>query len=154
MDHLVHCPHRTGPSKGKDTMNGSRTVTDRFSSAVNDLLERNQHPLRKEIDLLRAIILGSHGSIVEGVKWNAASFRTTDWFATLNGPKQTKQPMIILHAGAKAKGKSLKGRIADPDGLLVWLGNERAKIILKDQQAIQADSEALRAIIQAWVEVC
>src|ERR1041384_6892440 len=43
------------------------------------------------------------------------SFRTSDWFATLNGPKHVKEPMIILHAGAKAKGIVLKDRILEDD---------------------------------------
>jgi hypothetical protein len=130
------------------------TVKDgRLSTEVSALLDTNRHPLRKEIDLLRTIILASHGSISEGVKWNAASFRTTEWFATLNGPKQIKEPMIILHAGAKAKGHTLKGRIPDPDGLLNWLGNDRAQILLKDHRTIQAKRKALGSIIHTWVEI-
>lgn len=101
-------------------------MTNRFDTAVSDLLDTNEHPLRKEMDMLRAIILASDKSIVEGVKWNTASFRTAEWFATLNGPKHVKEPMIILHAGAKAKGIVVKDRIPDPDGLLKWLGNDRA----------------------------
>jgi len=73
----------------------------RFDTAVNALLNANKHPLRKEIDALRMIIPAADKSIEEGVKWNAASFRTTEWFATLNGPKQSKEPMIILHDGAR-----------------------------------------------------
>ncbi len=128
-------------------------VMERFDPATTALLDAHKHPLRKELDALRVIILGVGPSIEEGVKWNTASYRRSDWFATLNGPKQVKEPMIILHAGAKAKGIVLKDRIADPDGLLKWLGNDRAQIIFKDLKDITAKAQALRAIISSWAKL-
>ena len=127
--------------------------TSRFDPAVTALLNASKHPLRTEIDLLRMIILSADKSIVEGVKWNAASFRTTDWFATLNGPKHVKEPMIILHAGAKAKGLVLKDRIPDPEGMIKWLGNERGQIVLKDAAHINAKKGALKALVSTWIEL-
>ena len=124
----------------------------RIDPAVTALLDASEHPLRKEIDALRAIILSADKSIVEGVKWNAASFRTTDWFATLNGPKQVKEPMIILHAGAKAKGLVLKDHVPDARGLIKWLGNERGQIVLKDGDDIERNSSALKALVKRWID--
>jgi hypothetical protein len=131
---------------------------ERFDPATTMLLDAHEHPLRKEIDALRAIILRVDPSISEGVKWNTASFRTTSrntagWFATLNGPKQVKEPMMILHAGAKAKGIVLKDRIADPDGMLKWLGNDRAQIVFKDVKDITAKQQKLRAIVSSWIKL-
>ena len=126
-------------------------MSARFDPAVSGLLDANKHPLRKEIDQLRTIILGVDKSIEEGVKWNTASFKTSDWFATLNGPKHIKEPMIILHAGAKAKGIVLKDRIPDPQSLIKWLGNDRAQIIFKDSTDIKTKQKALQAIIGAWI---
>lgn len=123
----------------------------RFDPAVNALLDATKHPLRKEIDQLRTIILGADKSILEGVKWNTASFRTVDWFATLNGPKHIKEPMIILHAGAKAKGVIMKDRIPDPQGLIKWLGNDRAQIIFKNATDIKTKHQALKIIVSAWI---
>jgi hypothetical protein len=126
-------------------------MSARFDPAVSALLDANKHPLRKEIDQLRTIILGVDKSIEEGVKWNTASFKTSDWFATLNGPKHIKEPMIILHAGAKAKGIVLKDRIPDPQSLIKWLGNDRAQIIFEDSTDIKTKQKALQAIIGAWI---
>lgn len=126
-------------------------MATRFDPAVNALLDANKHPLRMVIDQLRTIILGVDKSIEEGVKWNTASFKTNDWFATLNGPKHIKEPMIILHAGAKAKGIVLKDRIPDPQSLIKWLGNDRAQIIFKDSTDIKTKQKALQAIIGAWI---
>ena len=128
-------------------------MTARFDPAVNALLDAHDHPLREEIDQLRTIILGADRSIEEGVKWNTASFKSHDWFATLNGPRHVKEPMLILHAGAKAKGILLKDRIPDPEGLIKWLGNDRAQIAFKDAEEITMNKNALRAIISAWVKL-
>lgn len=128
-------------------------MSPRFDPAVNALLDARDHPLRNEIDLLRSLILGVDRSIEEGVKWNTASFRTTDWFATLNGPKHVKEPMLILHAGAKARGIVLKERIPDPEGLIRWLGNDRAQITFKDAPDIEAKAKALQAIVSAWIRL-
>ena len=127
-------------------------MNTRFDPAVSVLLDGNKHPLRKELDLLRTIILGADGSIKEGVKWNAASFRTTEWFATLNGPKQVKEATIILHAGAKAKGMDLKGRIADPSGMLKWLGAVRGMITFCSVADIKTKEADLHTLIQTWIE--
>lgn len=127
-------------------------ATSRFSPEVSALLDAHAHPLRTEIDQLRAIILSADPRIVEGVKWNTASFRISDWFATLNGPRHMQQPMMILHAGAKAKGMMLKDRIPDPEGLITWLGNERAQILLKDGNDIGNKSHALKLIVKRWID--
>ncbi|MBP8879371.1 MAG: DUF1801 domain-containing protein [Flavobacteriales bacterium] len=123
-----------------------------FDPAVTSLLDASKHPLRKELDALRTIILGADARIEEGVKWNAASFRTTEWFATLNGPKQVKEAIIILHAGAKAKGMDLKGRITDPSGMIKWLGTERGMITFSSLADIKAKQADLHALIWAWIE--
>jgi hypothetical protein len=125
----------------------------RFDTAVSALLDAHKHPLRKEIDMLRAIILKVDSSIVEGVKWNTASYRTTDWFATLNGPRHVKEPMIILHAGAKSKGIVLKDRIPDPEGLMKWMGSDRAQIVFRDHADMQTKEKAVQAIISAWIKL-
>jgi hypothetical protein len=124
---------------------------DRFAPAVNALLDAHKHPLRTEIDRLRTIILSVDKRIEEGVKWNTASFRTTDWFATLNGPMHVKEPMLILQAGAKAKGIVVKDRIPDPQGLIKWLGNDRAQIVFKDVEDVKAKANAVRSVIKAWL---
>ena len=128
-------------------------MSPRFDAAVSALLDANKHPLRKELDQLRATILIADKSIEEGVKWNTASYRTTDWFATLNGPKHVKEPMIILHAGAKAKGIVVKDRIPDPAGLIKWLGPDRGQIVLKDAADLKSKAISIQAIVSAWIEL-
>ena len=128
-------------------------MSTRLDLAVTALLDANKHPLRAEIDALRTIILASDKWIEEGVKWNASSFRTGEWFATLNGPKQVKEATIILHAGAKVIGIVLKDHIADPEGLIKWLGNDRGMIIFAGVDDIKKKQPALQAIVRAWIQL-
>lgn len=128
-------------------------MANRFDPAVTALLDANKHPLRKEIDALRTIILGADKRVEEGVKWNAASFRTTEWFATLNGPRRVYRPEVILHAGAKVKSINVQKDIADPEGLIKWLGKDRGIIYFENATHIKNKSMALQAILRQWIEL-
>ncbi|MEQ1612074.1 MAG: hypothetical protein ABL904_04925 [Hyphomicrobiaceae bacterium] len=55
---------------------------------------------------LRKVILGADPSISDGVKWNAPSFCTTEYFATIN-LRAKAGVEVILHFGAK------RNRISD-----------------------------------------
>lgn len=122
----------------------------RFNPEVTSLLDACDHPLRKEIDLLRTIILSVDKRIEEGVKWGTSSFRTTDWFATLNMPVQKKEPMIILHTNGQRL--DMKGRLPDPTGLVRWLAIDRGQVLFKSAGDIKAKREALKALLHAWVQ--
>lgn len=123
----------------------------RLDAEVSALLDSRAHPLRAEIDALRAIVLATDPDVVEGVKWNTASFRTTEWFATLNGPKHTKEPMLVLHGGAKAKGANLRARVADPTGMVRWLGNDRGIVTFADRTDITKRRAALLGVLRSWI---
>lgn len=116
--------------------------------AVSDLLDGLDHPRRKQIDAVRRAILGADKSISEGVKWNAPSFRTTEWFATVN-LRSKGELQVILHLGAKVRAKQKRPDIADPKGLLKWLGDDRAMATLGDGAA---DRKALAAIVREWIK--
>ncbi|HQX23347.1 MAG TPA: DUF1801 domain-containing protein, partial [Pseudomonadota bacterium] len=72
--------------------------TDAGSRDVDAFLGQLDHPLKDGIEALRGIILGASAGISEGIKWNSPSFRTTEWFATVNIRKDAL--MLILHLGA------------------------------------------------------
>jgi len=61
--------------------------TKRSASApenVEAFLASLDHPFKPEILALRQVILGADPSIAEGIKWNAPSFRTSEYFATMH----------------------------------------------------------------------
>lgn len=115
---------------------------------VDGLLDGLKHPQRKEIDAIRRAIRGADKSISEGVKWNAPSFRTHEWFATVN-LRSKKELQVILHLGAKVRAGQKRPEITDPSGLLKWLANDRAMATVLDTPA---DRKALAAIVRQWVK--
>lgn len=108
------------------------------------------HPLTAEIEAVRKAILGVDKSISDGVKWNSLSFRTTEWFATVN-LRSRDSVQLILHLGAKAGKAAEADAIPDPKGLLKWLGKDRAMATLGSGAALKANLPASKAIIKAWL---
>jgi hypothetical protein len=119
-------------------------AVDRFMAAL-------EHPHKPEIEALRQAICAVDPSISEGVKWNAPSWRTTDYFATTHLRAKTGFG-LILHLGAKARDMP-DGRlaIADPGGLLKWLGKDRAQVGFASAADFTARLPALQAIIRQWI---
>lgn len=70
--------------------------------SLPELLDSFDHPLRKELEIVRQAILEASSTIEEGIKWNSLSFRTTEWFATWNW-RVKDQIQFVMHLGAKAK---------------------------------------------------
>lgn len=108
-------------------------------------------PSNPLIDALCEAIRAAHPSIREGEKWNAPSFRTTEWFATVN-LRAKKGTAVILHFGAKKNAISETGvAIEDPEGLLQWLGKDRAQVSFADAAELAARREAFVAVIRQWI---
>jgi hypothetical protein len=128
----------------KPTPADTAQAVDRFMAAL-------EHPHKPEIEALRQGICAVDPSIAEGVKWNAPSWRTTDYFATTHLRAKTGFG-LILHLGAKARDMP-DGRlaIADPGGLLKWLGKDRAQVGFASAADFTARLPALQAIIRQWI---
>jgi hypothetical protein len=110
------------------------------------------HPFKREILALRAIILGADPSIAEGIKWNAPSFRTSEYFATFH-LRAKEGVQVILHLGAKTRDTSISGgAIADPESLLAWLAKDRASAKFRDLKDIDARRSAFADILRRWIK--
>ncbi len=119
--------------------------------AVRAFLRGLDHPLKREIEAVRQIILGVSPEIREGIKWNSLSFRTTDFFATVNW-RSRDRVQLVFHMGAKVKDNSTKGmKIADPAGLINWLAKDRGLVTLGAGKDIEANRVALEAIVREWI---
>jgi hypothetical protein len=121
------------------------------SKAVAAFMLALDHPYKKEIEVLRRLILGADPSIAEGIKWNVPSFRTTEYFATMH--LRAKEGIgVILHLGAKARGPSApKVEIRDPAGLLQWLGKDRAMVVFADAKEISEKRRLFDTLLKAWI---
>ena len=121
------------------------------TAAVDALMAALDHPHEAGIAALREAILAVDPAIAEGVKWNAPSFRTHEYFATVH--LRAKAGIgLILHLGAKARDLPACGlAIDDPDGLLRWLAKDRAQVAFADAADVRRRAPALQALLRAWI---
>jgi hypothetical protein len=134
-------------SKSKPAAHATTADT---TKAVDAFMSTLDHVFKKEIQAIRSAILSVDAKIAEGVKWNAPSFRTTDYFATTN-LREKNGVGIILHLGAKVR-KTAAVTIDDPSELLKWLAKDRAMIVFKDLQEFSANKAAFKSIIRSWID--
>lgn len=107
------------------------------------------HPLKAEIEAVRAIILAVDPAISEVVKWKAPTFRAADDFATIH-LRATDTLTLIFHTGVKVKAGDGPA-VQDPAGLLKWLAKDRAMVVLGRGAGIEAKRPALEALVRAWI---
>lgn len=124
-------------------MSGANPEVEAFMAALD-------HPLKAEIESVRALILGLGPQVGEGIKWKAPTFRTTDDFATVN-LRSTDSLQLILHLGAKVRPGFEKPAIDDPAGLLKWLAKDRCMATLGKGAAFEAHREAFAAVLRQWL---
>ena len=122
------------------------------TSAVDAFMASLVHPHKVEIEALRRLMLEVDPSVREGVKWNAPSFRTAEYFATTN-LRAKSGISVILHLGAKVRQLPPGGvAIDDPAKLLKWLGKDRAMVEFDDAQEFNNSKAAFQAVLRQWVK--
>lgn len=140
------------PKPAKKAMKKTAKKAAESDAAVAAYLRSLKHPLKKEIEAVRLIILGAGPAIGEGIKWRVPSFHTEkDWFATFN-VRARDSVQLIFHLGAKTRPDLRPFQLADPNGLMKWLGKDRAMVTLGSGRDIPANRKALEAIVRAWVK--
>ena len=118
---------------------------------VNEFLDKAKHPLRKEIDEVRTIILSAHPGLDENIKWNGPNYSLDGDDRVTMRIQPPKQIQLIFHRGAKVL-KQPKGKlIDDASGLLDWKGNDRAVATLKSMDDIKASKKSLADIVKKWL---
>ena len=134
------------PKVAHSTPADSATAVDAFMAAL-------VHPHKAEIEALRKLMLEVAPSVHEGVKWNAPSFRTSEYFATTN--LRAKSGIgVILHLGAKVRQLPPGGvTIEDPAELLKWLGEDRAIVEFADAQEFNTSKGCLQGSLAAMDQV-
>jgi len=136
-------------SAGRPTR-GHSTPAD-TTEAVDALMNSLRHLAEKEIQALRALILQVHPSIREGVKWNAPSFRTSEYFATTNLRAKVGVG-LVLHFGAKVRNVAVgRETIKDPQKLLTWMAKDRATANFANMKELAAKGKAFQAVLKQWI---
>jgi hypothetical protein len=116
---------------------------------VKKYIEELEHPLKKELLTVRAIILQANPAITECIKWNTLSYYCNGDFATFH-PREQNCVQLILHNGAKVKNTDLKKAVKDEANLLQWLAKDRATIKLTVAD-IDQHKAALAQLINDWI---
>ncbi|MFM1651031.1 DUF1801 domain-containing protein [Brevibacillus sp. B_LB10_24] len=121
---------------------------------VEEYLQNLEHPLKREIEEVRSIVLSIDRELSEHVKWNAPSFcfHNDDRITfNLHGNGFFR---LVLHRGAKAKESiNLKPYFEDVQGLMEWVANDRATIKFTDRKDVEVKRELLKEVVRRWVDV-
>lgn len=125
----------------------SRKTADQ---SVDAYLAALEHPHKEGVQALRRAILGVDARIREEVKWNAPSFCLEDHFATFRlHPGSVFQ--LILHAGAKAKGRPRPFHLDDPRGFLQWAAKDRCIIAFESGADALAKRPEVARMVKDWI---
>lgn len=121
------------------------------SEEVTLFLDKQDHPLRAEIEHLRNCILNTQDDLIENIKWNSPnySFKNEDRITMKIQP--TKQIQLVFHCGAKVREQPKNKLIENDFGLLVWKENNRAIASFKNMEDIKTNENNLAKIIINWL---
>ncbi len=144
------------PSSGRRTKSPPRAPSSLTEDAQTDpsvdaFLKATKHPLRTELKAVRQWILEAAPDIREAIKWNAPSFKTTDFFATFQ-LRSMDQVELIFHTGAKVKATAKSGlSLADPTGLVKWVAKDRGRVTLGAGRELASKKTALQDLVREWI---
>lgn len=117
---------------------------------VDEYLAKLAHPMKPEIEAVRALILGSTPGVTERVKWNAPSFGLDGEDRVTLRLQPGDRLELIFHRGAKVKDTT-GFAFEDGSGLLKWLAPDRAVATVADRADLEAKREALARVAAAWM---
>jgi uncharacterized protein YdhG (YjbR/CyaY superfamily) len=116
--------------------------TENKTEEVNAFLKELDHPLKAEIEAVRAIIKLNR-KIAERVKWNAPSFFYTDDLATIHVKSKQHVHLIFHHpAIVKIKSAFLEGDYKD-----------RRMMYFENMNEVKARKKELTKIIKELVDM-
>lgn len=121
---------------------------------VEEYLQNLVHPLKREIEEVRRIVLGTDREFSEHVKWNAPSFCFHDDDRITFNLHGNGFFRLVLHRGAKAKESiNVKRYFEDVQGLMEWVTNDRATIKFTNIKDVEVKRELLKEVVRRWVDV-
>ena len=125
----------------------------KLNKDVTEFLDKLKHPLRKEIEETRCIILAAGAGLEENIKWNGPNYSVGEYDCVTMRIQPPKQVQLVFHRGAKVLKQPKDRLIEDASGLMDWKANDRAVITFRSMDEIKAAKKALTAVVKKWVEV-
>lgn len=100
------------------------------------------HPLKKEVEVVRSIIKNANSKLNERIKWNAPSYYYIDDIVTF-GPLRSEKILLVFHHPfvVKVESKLLEGDYRD-----------RRLVYLDSMKAIKANKKELEQIINEIID--
>jgi hypothetical protein len=121
------------------------------NNEVTKFLDELNHPMRKEIEELRRIILNLTIGLTENIKWNGPNYCFDNQDRLTMKIQPSKQIQLIFHRGAKKLIQPKDKLIDDKSGLLIWKENDRAIASFKNIDEIKKAESDLEKIINNWI---
>jgi hypothetical protein len=138
----------------KSETTGKKSMKQPVHQQVVEYMNNLEHPLKKEIEEVRKIILSANKLITEHIKWNAPSFCFQNEDRVTFNLHGKGYFQLVFHCGAKVKDNIGKGPIFDDTtGLLNWVAGDRAIVKFTDMNDVKAKKEKLVVVITKWIEV-
>ena len=116
---------------------------DNRDPAVEEWFETYDNPQKDLVRAVRQVILDVDPRISEAIKWKAPTFMFKGNIASFY-PRTTKHVSLMFHTGAV---------LPDPTGLLEGDGDTSRVARLLNEADLEAKTEPLRRLIQAWIEL-
>lgn len=131
------------PAKSGETLKKKGSPVSR-SDAVDAFLRDLHHPLKVEIEAVRAIIKGVDKDINEEVKWKAPSFNYKGEYLVTFNLWETKRIHLVFHNPmiANVKSKLLEGN-----------NEHRRMMFLADRKDIKAKKPELEKILKQLIRL-
>lgn len=123
-----------------------------LNTQVTKLIESLQHPLAKEIEVLRILILTANAGLSENIKWNSPNYAFENQDRITIRIQPTKQLQLIFHRGAKVREQPTDKLINEDFGVLKWKENDRAIATFKNIEEIEKVKIMLTTIINQWIK--
>ena len=128
---------KTPAKKTAQLMNGT--------NEVDQLMSKLEHPLKAEIEAVRAIILNANSKIAERVKWNSPSFfHVIDMAAFHLRQKDYVHLIVVFPKGAP---------IADSSGLLEGNHTDRREAKFYNMKDIEQKRPVLEKVVNDWMKL-
>ena len=113
------------------------------TNKVDEFISKLEHPLKAELEAVRAIIVNANPKIEEDVKWGGPSFFYKEDLATFN-PRIKNYVALIIHKGELLNIKSDFLEEASK-------GKVYAKFYSMDD--VTANKALIEKMVNAWVEL-
>jgi hypothetical protein len=134
---------KTAKKVAAKTTKVSKDIND--TPKVNAFLKDLKHPLKRESEALRSIIMNANSKLSERIKWNAPSFFYKEDMAAFNLRSQAYILIVFIFYNGTM--------IDDNTGLLEGDYKDRRLAKFHSMEDVLAKKAALEKIVNQWVRL-